>query len=79
MEDEVPAEDQGQESSEESDIGIANEKENGEFQEDFDIINIQKTQNQFYQVQQLTNDNHLQMRVSENDNIVADVPEEDPG
>ena len=78
LEDQAPAEDQGEQSSEESDIGIANEKENGELQEDYDIINIQKTQNQFYQVQQLTNDNQLQMRVSEDDNIVADVHHEDP-
>ena len=76
MEDQAAEEDQGEQSSEESDIGIANEQEIGELKEDYDIINIQKTQNQFYQVQQLTNDNQLQMRASEDDDIVADVHQE---
>ena len=51
LEDQAPAEDQGEQSSEESDIGIANEKDNGELQEDYDIINIQKTQNQLLNLQ----------------------------
>ena len=76
MEDQAAEEDQGEQSSEESDIGIANEQEIGELKEDYDIINIQKTQNQFYQVQQLTNDNQLQMRASEDGDIVADVHQE---